>query len=83
MRNQGQQNNSENLIHRRSRDGIDEVVAKLQAAADDAVVVLHASLFDCSAAVRIRAALAILDLGMISTMARELERRISELERLK
>jgi hypothetical protein len=83
MRKPAPQNNSGNVFNRRSYNRVDEVVTKLQAAADDAVAVLHASLFDRSAAISIRAALAILDLGIISTAAGELERRISELERLK
>jgi hypothetical protein len=83
MRKPERQNISRNLVHRPLRNGIDEVVAKLQAAAEDAVAVLYASLFDCSAAVRLRAALAIQELGTISTTARLLEHRIGELERLK
>ena len=60
-----------------------EIAAKLEAAADDAIAALHSDLFDSSAAIRIRAAVAILTFGSFSTEAIELERRVRELERVK
>ena len=70
-------------MRRESPTNFEKVTAKLRSAAADAVTVLYASLFDSSAAVRIRAAEAILNLGAISETALELQRRVSELERVK
>jgi len=59
------------------------VTAKLEAASHDAVATLRASLFDGSPSARVRAAVAIVSLGAIATEARNLDRRVAELERLK
>lgn len=61
----------------------EEVTSKLEAAAADAVTVLHAALFDSSASTRIRAAVAILNFGMISEESRDLDSRLAQLERLR
>ncbi len=59
----------------------EEVVAKLQAASAGAVATLHAGLFDGSPSTRIRAAAVILNLAITSTEIRDLENRVSALER--
>jgi len=59
----------------------EEVASRLEAAAIDAVAILHAALFDLSASTR--AAVAILNFGTISAESEKLENRVSELERVK
>ncbi|MGO9450852.1 MAG: hypothetical protein ACLQDV_07365 [Candidatus Binataceae bacterium] len=61
----------------------EEVAARLQASSIEAVDTLRAALFDSSAAVRIRAAVAILNLGTIAAERRELEDRVAALEKVK
>jgi hypothetical protein len=69
---------------RRAKTGnFEKVLAKLQAAADSSVATLHASLFDGSPSTRIRAASAILNLAITFTEIRDLEKRLSALERRK
>ena len=59
-----------------------EIAAKLQPAALDAVIILHAALYDRSSSTRIRAARAILDLR-ISLEIGDLENRLRALEQRK
>ena len=59
------------------------VSAKLQAAAVDAVAVLHAGLFEGPPSTRIRAASAIINLAIIRAEISELESHIIALERRK
>ncbi len=72
-----------NPVPPKNSANFEKVLAKLEDAAVDAVAALHASLFDCSASVRVRAAVAILSFGIISTEARDLDSRVAEFERLK
>jgi hypothetical protein len=64
----------------RKSANFEEVLAKLQAAAADAVTVLHAGLFEGPPSTRIRAALAIVKLGITFAEVRNLESRLSMLE---
>ncbi len=70
-------------IQRRRKNSFEEAMAKLIAAAPDAVTTLRAALFDPSASIRIRAAAAILNFGTIFAELKELERRLNVLERRK
>ncbi len=65
------------------QNSIEFVTTKLQAVAKDAVATLHAGLFNPSPSVRIRAALAILNLGKDFEKISDLESRLSALERRK
>jgi hypothetical protein len=62
------------------RSNFDEVAAKLHKAAGDAVGTLHAGLFSESAATRIRAAVAILNLAITFAEINDLANRILMLE---
>lgn len=68
---------------RRNLANSEEFLARLRAAAIDAVAVLSAGLLDSTPAIRIRAAVAILNLGTIATEIEELENRLIVLERSK
>jgi hypothetical protein len=69
-------------IQKRRRDpgNFEQVAERLQAAASDAVAVLHASLFDASPSTRIRAAEVILNLGTVSAEIEDLESCLSKIE---
>ena len=67
----------------RKSENFERVLAKLQAAAASSVATLRAALFEGSPATRIRAAAAILNLAITSTEIRDLETRLSALERRK
>jgi hypothetical protein len=66
----------------RNPANFEKVAERLQAAAADAVAILHAGLWDGSASTRIRTAVAILNLA-ISEEIKGLENRLSVLERRK
>lgn len=70
-------------IQRRRKNSFEEAMAKLKAAAPDAVSTLHAGLFDPSASTRMRAAAAILNFGTIFAEIGDLKSRVSVLERRK
>lgn len=74
---------SASFARRHSQNNSEEVAARLEAVAPDAVAVLHAALFDGSRSTRIRAALAILNIAIISTEIKALESHVSRLEQLK
>ena len=76
-----QQANSQNSVPH--SHGGEEVAATLEAATGDAVAILHAGLFEGPPSTRIRAAVAILNFGAIAAENRDLDRRITELERVK
>jgi hypothetical protein len=71
------------ISDRRHQANLEKVLAKLQAAAASSVATLYASLFDGSPSTRIRAASAILNLAITFTDIRDLEKRLSTLERRK
>ena len=60
---------------------LEKVLTKLQTAAASSVATLHASLFDGSPSTRIRAAAVILNLAITSVEIRDLQKRLSALER--
>jgi hypothetical protein len=74
---------SANCAGRHLQNNFEEVAAKLQMVAPDAVSVLHAALFDGSPATRIRAASAIINLATICAEISELGIQVSALERRK
>lgn len=63
------------------RANFEKVLTKLQAAAASSVALLHASLFDGSPLTRIRAASTILNIAITSVEIRDLQKRLSALER--
>ena len=64
----------------RNQVNLEKVAARLQAAAIDAVTVLHAGLFDGSPSTRIRGAEVILNLGTISAEIEDLEKSLSKIQ---
>ncbi len=65
------------------KENFEHVLAKLQAAAADAVAILHAGLFEGTPATKIRAALAIVNLATTFVEMKDLEGRLVALERRK
>jgi len=61
----------------------EEVAARLEAAAIDAVTIFHAGLLDGSESTRIRAAAAILSFGTIFAEIHDLKSRVGALEKRK
>ncbi|MGO9606228.1 MAG: hypothetical protein ACLQAT_23020 [Candidatus Binataceae bacterium] len=66
-----------------NRESIEDVALRLEASGIEAVDTLRAGLFDDSAAIRLRAAVGILNLGKIAAEIGELENRVAALEKVK